>query len=592
VWDNSNIVESYSGVTTPLTFSFAREIYPPVYRQFCRMMGVSRRAIRQHEDVFDNVLGLIRGRLYYNLLNWYRILALLPGYRLNRPFMEQMMGVSEPLPDDDAEVIAREVQGSRWRELLHLPRTALSLLATYVTLDRRIAAFYRRLDDALAAPSPRLEARTPDELVAHYQDLRRRLLLSWDAPLANDFFAMVAYGALGRLLAKWCGSESAALRNDLIAGSGGMISAEPVALLQTMAQLASADPRLIERLTTEDVATIQAALGKHPELAQRCAEYLDKFGDRTFNELKLESLTLHDEPLPLFRAIGSLARQVANTTHHEDATASASAGRRIAAQAQVARALDGHPVRRLVLGWVLRAAARRVRDRENLRLERTRLFARVRAIFLELGRRFCSLALLESPRDIFYLEVGEVLALVDGRSTTIDLKSLVALRRNEFAAHLAGPAPDARFETRGLVYRGHSYACPASARSVAQDERRGLGCSPGIVRGRVRVVTDPRTVSLDEPAILVARHTDPGWVLVFPFALAVIVERGSPLSHAAIVARELGIPAVVSVSGATEWLEDGECVEVDGSSGRVRRITQSEPSRPVKAEPESAVAHA
>ena len=98
IWDNSNIVESYSGVTTPLTFSFARDAYQHVYQQFCRMMGVPEREITQHEETFANMLGLVRGRLYYNLLNWYRMLALLPGYRSNRRFMEQMMGVKEPLP--------------------------------------------------------------------------------------------------------------------------------------------------------------------------------------------------------------------------------------------------------------------------------------------------------------------------------------------------------------------------------------------------------------------------------------------------------------------------------------------------------------
>ena len=106
IWDNSNIVESYSGVTTPLTFSFAREIYPPVYREFCRMMGVPRRVIARHDDTFLNVLGLVRGRLYYNLLNWYRILALLPAYRMNRRFLEQMMGVEQALPDEQADAIA------------------------------------------------------------------------------------------------------------------------------------------------------------------------------------------------------------------------------------------------------------------------------------------------------------------------------------------------------------------------------------------------------------------------------------------------------------------------------------------------------
>ena len=69
-----------------------------------------------------------------------------------------------------------------------------------------------------------------------------------------------------------------------------------------------------------------------------------------------------------------------------------------------------------------------------------------------------------------------------------------------------------------------------------------------------------------------AEHTDPGWILVFPSARAVLVERGSLLSHAAIVARELGIPAVVSLPGLTRWLKDGDLVELDGTTGIVRRL--------------------
>ena len=99
LWDNSNIAESYAGVTTPLTFSFARRAYEEVYRQFCRLMRVPAARIAAHDDIFPRMLGLIRGRVYYNLLSWYRVLALLPGYALNRGFMEQMMGVRERLPE-------------------------------------------------------------------------------------------------------------------------------------------------------------------------------------------------------------------------------------------------------------------------------------------------------------------------------------------------------------------------------------------------------------------------------------------------------------------------------------------------------------
>ena len=71
--------------------------------------------------------------------------------------------------------------------------------------------------------------------------------------------------------------------------------------------------------------------------------------------------------------------------------------------------------------------------------------------------------------------------------------------------------------------------------------------------------------------ILVARHTDPGWISHFAHAAAVVVERGSVLSHSAIVSRELGIPCVVALPGACAWLRTGEKVQVDGSRGVVKK---------------------
>jgi phosphohistidine swiveling domain-containing protein len=235
-------------------------------------------------------------------------------------------------------------------------------------------------------------------------------------------------------------------------------------------------------------------------------------------------------------------------------------------------------MRRIVFAWVLEHASRTVRDRENLRLERTRLFGRVRRVFIEIGRRLHALDLLDDPRDVMYLEVDEVLAFIDGRSTCTDLRSLAALRKREFQRYEAEPPPDDRFETHGPVYQGHEFrhAHPAAGgtkdRAGQDEDRKGLGCCPGIVRGPVRIVTDPRTADLQGRAILVAEHTDPGWIMVFPSALGVLVERGSLLSHAAIVARELGIPAIVSIPGVTRWLKDGDWVEFDGSTGAIRRV--------------------
>ena len=114
---------------------------------------------------------------------------------------------------------------------------------------------------------------------------------------------------------------------------------------------------------------------------------------------------------------------------------------------------------------------------------------------------------------------------------------------------------------------------PTGTADVSEGElRTGLGCCAGIVEGQVRVVRDPRGVTLEPGTILVAERTDPGWILLFPSCAGLVVERGSLLSHSAIVARELGIPCAVSVPEATAWLEDGDTVRLDGAAGTVERL--------------------
>lgn len=570
LWDNANIAESYSGVTTPLTFSFARGIYEAVYREFARLMGVSVRRIDGNRDLFPRMLGLIEGRIYYNLVSWYRLLALLPGFAVNRGFMEQMMGVKEGLPP---EILARiappAIGGARLRDALAFGRSCLGLLRNHLTLRSQIRRFYARLEQALRPGSLPLANLRPDELVAHYRDLERQLLLRWDAPLVNDFFAMVFYGVLRRLTAKWCGDADGTLQNDLICGEGGMISAEPAQRVRELAALLSRHPAAVALFCDGPLDDIVEWLETAPEFRQRYESYLTKFGDRCLEELKLESPTLHDEPLTLLRSIGQYARRFG--TPGQAGEAGLEARLRREAEAKADRALGWRPVRGVIFNWVLKHARARVRDRENLRFERTRLFGHVRRICLELGRRLHATGRLADPRDIFWLTMEEVLGFVEGTTPTVSLAPLAALRKEEFARYRADAGPDGRFSTRGGVHFGNTFRAgrepvPSDAASL-----RGLGCCPGIVRGPARVIVDPRNAEIEPGEILVAPRTDPGWIMLFPAAAGLVVEHGSLLSHSAIVARELGIPAIVSVGGLTRWVTTGEWLEMDGSTGVVRK---------------------
>ena len=536
------------------------------------------------------MLGSVRGRVYYNLLSWYRVLALLPGFSVNRRFMEQMMGVTRADARRGAgRRAAGHRLGPRGATRCGWARSLVGLVCgTGRGCPRSIDRFYARLDAALGAPTPLAEMRL-DELTAHYRDLERQLLTRWDAPLVNDFFAMIFYGVLRTLSKNWLGSAVAGLHNDLLVGEGGIVSAEPARRLQALGSLAAADARLTAALVAAPLPEIleaMAAPANQPFVAAYQA-YLDKFGDRCLDELKLESPTLADDPTdaaahgrPAGRARAGANARPERPSRRRGATDSRShqaggrsPGRRGAGPASAAAAA-------LQLGARPRRA--RVRDRENLRFERTRVFGRVRRIFVEAGKRLAGEGLLTRADDVFYLEVDEVLGLVEGTVTTASLAALADVRRREFDAYRQMEAPADRFETRGAVWIGNRFqAAPVSAGSAAaaalgEDERRGIGCCPGVVAGAAQVIRDPRGASLAPGEILVAERTDPGWIMLFPAAAGVLVERGSLLSHSAIVARELGLPAVVSLPGLTTWLQTGDRVAVDGATGVVRRLSRAE----------------
>ena len=196
----------------------------------------------------------------------------------------------------------------------------------------------------------------------------------------------------------------------------------------------------------------------------------------------------------------------------------------------------------------------------------------MRHIVVELGKRFAAIDCLEEPRDIFYLEVDEILGYVEGRATTTNLKGLVALRKAEFDGWQQMAAPADRFKTSGVIYKGNSFTADQPPAAPAGESLLGVGCCPGVVRGPVRLVRNPRDAAVKVGEIVVADRTDPGWVMIFPVISGLLVERGSLLSHSAIVARELGLPTIVGLKGVTAWLQDGDWVEMNGGSGVVVKV--------------------
>lgn len=574
VFDNSNIQESYCGVTTPLTFSFASRAYATVYEQTMRVLGLSDRVIEAHRDMLDNMLGLVHGRVYYNINNWYRGLLLLPSFKTNKADLERMMGLTDPIDlVEDRELTTLE----KLRRLPQVLRALFLLLRGFRRMGALVQEFrarFERVYDSIARE--RLHTLTPGELIEEAKRLDREMLKRWTSPILNDFYVMMMNGRVHRALLAAGIAHPDVVQNKLLSGEEGIESTEPTKMLLRMCAEARTRPALRQLLERGDNARLLGQLQVHdPAFHAQCLEYIERYGDRTMGELKLESVTLRQDPSFLFAV---LKNYLGRDDLSLETLAANEARFRAEAETMVFTAIRTQQGARALRRFRADLSRLReaIRNRENMRLARTRLFGLYRDLFLEIGRQFASDGLLERPRDIFYLSLDELYAWHDGRAVQTQLKPLVAARRAEYAGYGAQDLPH-HFWTWGMVYHHNAYAYPHVAPAVSNDgELAGTGCYPGVVEERVRLIFSPADELSLNGQILCTVRTDPGWAPLFPTAGGILVERGSTLSHSAVVARELGIPAIVGIPGLTTALRNGERVRMNGSTGRIERLPEAD----------------
>jgi len=300
-----------------------------------------------------------------------------------------------------------------------------------------------------------------------------------------------------------------------------------------------------------------------PVLQRELAAFLAEHGHRTAAEIDLGMPRWSDNPT---QVLGSLANylRITEPADHPDARFARGAA---AAEAAVAQVVGRVRQRSRVRAWVTGLALRRTRQlagmRETHKDYLVRVLAHARAQLATLGAELAGRGLLAAADDVFFLELREVAAAMDG----VDQRGLVADRRAEYDRELRrrhiprvllsdGTEPEAEHagQIGGPAPEGALVGTPASA---------------GTVTGVVRVVLDPADAHLEPGEILVAPSTDPGWTPLFLTAGGLVMEMGGSNSHGAVVAREYGIPAVVGVPDATGRLRTGQTVTVDGAAGTV-----------------------
>ena len=292
------------------------------------------------------------------------------------------------------------------------------------------------------------------------------------------------------------------------------------------------------------------------------AAFAARWPHRSRRELELRT-PRWPEDLAFVRAFMERALEA---WREEDDPEQVAAAQHAAAMAERERALAG--LRSPLARATFRSRLRRLRafawEREEMRDRSSRVYAMVRRWALEAGRRLAGAGALADPEDVFVLRREEVSAALEGRLAGGAL-------RDRVRAGWRGARSFRNFQNPNEIGATHALAAGAPPPSGAV--LHGAGCSHGRARGPARVVRRIEEAGRLRPGdVLVAHFTDPGWTTFFPRLGAVVTETGGLLSHAAVIARECAIPAVLAVPNATRAIPDGALVEVDGAAGTVTLV--------------------
>jgi phosphohistidine swiveling domain-containing protein len=565
LWDNSNIIESYGEIVAPLTYSFARHAYHRVYLQYCELLGVPPRQLKRIEEWLPQLLGYFDGRVYYNLLNWYRLARLSPFYSMSRRVLEISMG-TEPLDEGIAARQQPYLFRNRIEGILVRTRVAAHFFWYFATIHRLVGdfvdRFYSEYNELDALDYRGHEAHV---LYSMFVDMERRLLVRWGRMIMLEYSIGLSLGTLYMLTQRWLPDAPEWFFFEVIKTAPDLESVQPLHRLDEIAETIAADRALLEQVRSVPAERLDSVLRGTKEsstlsLVKQIDAYLDAFGYRNANELKLEEPDLREDPTTFF----ALLKSAVGRLEAGEATADQE---RPTADAYLSIHLRGW--RRRVYELLRRRVQRLLIDRERVRFCRTRIFGLSRRMFRAAGEDLARSRVLEAASDIFYLRLEELRGCFEGTIAHRELGSLVALRKDQELRNRERDLPH-RFWTRGGVYwDALDRAWAEASKSEASEDGllRGTPCSPGIVRGEARVIKRPADVG---GGVMVTYRTDPGWVGVLRSASALLIERGSPLTHVAVVARELGIPTVVQIPGLTQQIRSGMYITVDGSTGTIK----------------------
>lgn len=564
VYTRGNAGEVYPQPVFPLTSAMAQALAGDPSRDFLRSTGmVTRRECDEDADVFMGVFG---GYTYLNLSVTRVVAVRTPG----------MSPADADAPFLGAEGLAPPHRRS-WRDVNPLATIRGLRYGWRVLAAESIPELDAAADEIAAwrAGLTRVDEATDEELFAESVGMLPMVGRIFALHLAITSGTGIGLDVLRRTTRRWS-DRRRGTGVDLMAllgGLGEVASAAPAAALWDLGRLVRSDGATSAHFD-DGVAGLDARLRADPAASsfiEAFDAFLDRHGARGPNEWEMGCDVWGTEPDLALALVDRM--RLADEDHDPGVRGARRAADREAAVAEARRRV------RFGSRWLfdrgLRCAVLRTRGRERCKTILVEAVHEGRVRLRELGRRLAERHPGVAADDLFYVTLDEADAY---RADPTAFATVVAERR---ATRDRLAALDPPFCFSGDLPPVGDWA-PGEDRSPGPGGRPSSGSTPGTVlsgtpgssgvaRGRARIVLDPgEPGDLGPGDVLVAPHTDPAWTPLFVPVEAVVVDVGGQMSHAVIVSRELGLPCVVAITGATSAIADGTPVEVDGTAGTVR----------------------
>lgn len=556
IFTRANTGEVFSDAATPLTWSrLGMEVYEGGYRDGLYQIGVFTPDDFKPEGQGE-VVASFGGYVYINV-SVSRVLAVrTPGMTseaIDQSFFGEHPDIRPYKPHPDDENTACTERMVAWMTSL--------FTATEVPDEAR----HRARIDEIVAGRPDLTSLSEAELLARYRWLSGELRPVFATHIVNLYAANIVAGAIAQVGAAVGASDLVA---KVTAGVGDVDSAQQSFDLWRLSRII----RNSSAVSAEFDAGIDGVVDRLEKSEDPAAEqFLD--GWRAFlaawgflgpSVWELRSPTYASNPeIPLLML--NRARHVGDDQSPEVRGANLASDRRAAVD-EIAKRLEGTDAQAQFLG-AASVAPLFLPAREATKVQCTRMVEESRAVMRELGGRLVRQGVLPRWQDVLLLMDDEVDAFIADptpwKATVDERRELLTTLEAKWPPFVFdGPPPSlSEFTDRS----DDRFKAEPSGKVLT-----GIGVSPGTHTGPAKVVSSLEDdVDFEPGDVLVAMTTDSSWGPLFLTAGAVVCQTGAAISHAAIVSRELGIPAAVSVPGCTTGIANGTVVTVDGNTGTV-----------------------